>query len=43
MATDNTEMEVHQATYGKVIKVMQYGAVAVFLIAFGVIWLISGK
>ncbi len=43
MATDNGEMQVHQATYHKVINVMKYGAVAVFVIAFAVIWLISGK
>lgn len=43
MATDNHEIQVHQATYHKVIAVMKYGAVAVFVIAFAVIWLISGK
>ena len=43
MASDNHEMQVHAATYGKVINVMKYGAVAVFIIAFAVVWLISGK
>jgi hypothetical protein len=43
MATDNHEMQVHQATYHKVINVLKYGALAVFIIAFAVTWLISGK
>lgn len=42
MAADN-DMQVHRATYGKVINVLKYGAVAVFIIAFAVIYLISGK
>eukprot|EP01037_Dinobryon_pediforme_P031993 gene31993-36729_t len=36
MAADN-DMQVHRATYDKVINVMKYGAVAVFIIAFVVI------
>ncbi|MEG3177096.1 aa3-type cytochrome c oxidase subunit IV [Sphingomonas sp. RB3P16] len=42
MAADN-ELQVHRATYDKVINVMKYGAVAVFIIAFVVVWLVSGK
>ena len=42
MAADN-DMQVHRATYDKVINVLKYGALAVFVIAFAVIWLISGK
>ena len=42
MAADN-DMQVHRATYDKVMSVMKYGAVAVFIIAFAVVWLVSGK
>jgi hypothetical protein len=42
MATDG-DLQVHRATYEKVIGVLKYGAVACFVIAFVVVWLISGK
>ncbi len=42
MAAEN-DMQVHRATYDKVIGLLKYGAVACFIIAFAVIWLISGK
>ncbi|WP_170318408.1 aa3-type cytochrome c oxidase subunit IV [Sphingomonas sp. PAMC 26621] len=42
MATES-DLQVHQATYGKVIGVLKYGAIACFVIAFAVVWLISGK
>ncbi|GHH21939.1 aa3-type cytochrome c oxidase subunit IV [Sphingomonas sp. AAP5] len=42
MAAEN-DMQVHRATYDKVMSVMKYGAVAVFIIAFVVVWLVSGK
>jgi hypothetical protein len=37
------DLQVHRATYTKVIGVLKYGAVACFIIAFAVVWLISGK
>lgn len=37
------DIQVHRTTYGKVINVLKYGAVACFIIAFAVVWLISGK
>lgn len=42
MATEG-DLQVHRATYGKVINVLKYGGVACFIIAFVVVWLISGK
>jgi hypothetical protein len=42
MAGDN-DMQVHRATYDKVITVMKYGALAVFIIAFAVIYVISRR
>lgn len=42
MAADS-DMQAHRATYEKVIAVLKYGAVACFIIAFAVVWLISGK
>ena len=46
MAADNNhagDMQVHRATYDRVIGLLKWGAVACFIIAFAVIWLISGK
>ncbi len=40
MAHDG-EMKAHEATYGSMIGMLKWGAVACFLIAFLVIWLIS--
>lgn len=37
----NGEIKVHQATYAKVMAVIKWGAIASFVIAFVVIWLIS--
>ncbi|MFZ5796436.1 MAG: hypothetical protein ACRCS5_06505 [Sphingomonas sp.] len=42
MAADS-ELQIHRATYEKVIAVLKYGAIACFIIAFVVVWLISGK
>ena len=39
----NGDMKAHEATYHSVIALLKYGAVGCFVIAFGVIWLISGK
>jgi len=39
----NGDMKAHEQTYHSVIGLLKYGAVACFVIAFGVIWLISGK
>lgn len=43
MATDNHEMQVHQATYRKVINVLYYGAIAVGVIALVMLFVISAK
>ena len=42
MAAD-TDMQVHRATYAKVINVLKYGTLAVSIIAFAVIYLISRR
>ena len=39
----NGDMKAHEQTYHSVMGLLKYGAVACFVIAFGVIWLISGK
>ena len=41
MAGGNGDMGAHEATYGKVIGMLKWGGLACFLIALGVIWLIS--
>ena len=38
---DDADIEAHVATYDGLINLLKYGAAAVFVIAFGVIWLIS--
>lgn len=38
---DQADMKAHEATYFSVIGLLKWGAVACFLIAFLVIWLIS--
>jgi hypothetical protein len=38
---DQTDMKTHEATYLSVLGMLKYGAVACFLIAFIVIFLIS--
>ncbi len=46
MAADDipaSDMQAHRKTYGKVIGVLKWGAVACFIIAMAVIWLISHK
>lgn len=40
--TGNGNLETHQATYGKVIGLIKWGAIACFVIAFVVVWLIAG-
>jgi len=35
-------IEKHRETYHRVLGLMKYGAVACFVIAFGVVWLIAG-
>ncbi|GAA4215114.1 hypothetical protein GCM10022253_09170 [Sphingomonas endophytica] len=35
------DLKVHEATYTSMIGLLKYGAVACFLLAFLVIWLIS--
>jgi len=42
MAGDG-EIKVHEATYHSVIGLLKWGAVGCLVIAFLVIWLISGK
>lgn len=37
----NGDMKPHEATYGSVIGLLKWGAVACFIIAFLVIWLIA--
>ena len=39
----NGDMKAHQSTYHSVMGLLKWGALACFLIAFAVIWLISGK
>lgn len=39
----NGDMKAHESTYHSVIGLLKYGAVACFVIAFVVIYLISGK
>jgi hypothetical protein len=39
----NGDMKAHESTYHSVIGLLKYGAVACFVIAFTVIWLISHK
>lgn len=39
----NGEMKAHRATYDFVMTLLKWGAVACFVIAFAVIWLISHK
>lgn len=38
-----TDMNVHRATYDKVVGMLKYGAVLCGIIALVVVWLISGK
>jgi len=38
---DDADMKGHVATYDTIIGLLKWGAVAVFIIAFLVIWLIS--
>lgn len=38
---DDRNIQGHAATYGSVISLLKWGAVAVFIIAFLVIWLIA--
>jgi hypothetical protein len=38
---NQTDMKPHEATYHSVIGLLKYGAVACFLIAMIVVWLIS--
>ena len=38
---DDRNIEGHAATYGSLISLLKWGAVAVFVIAFLVIWLIA--
>lgn len=40
--TGNGDIEAQRATYEKLIGLMKWGAVACFLIAFFVLWLIAG-
>ena len=40
MAND-ADMKAHESTYGGMIGLLKWGAVACFLLAFLVIWLIS--
>jgi hypothetical protein len=40
MAGDS-DIKVHEATYHQVIGLLKWGAVACFVIAFTVVWLIS--
>ena len=40
--TGNGDIETQRATYHRLLGLMKYGAVACFLIAFGVVWLIAG-
>ena len=39
----NGDMKAHQSTYHSVMGLLKWGALACFLIAFAVLWLISGK
>lgn len=39
----NGDMKAHESTYHGVMGLLKYGAVACFVIAFAVIWLISHK
>ncbi|CUS44132.1 aa3-type cytochrome c oxidase subunit IV [Sphingomonas sp. QA11] len=39
----NGDIKFHEETYHKVIGLLKWGAIACFLIAALVIWLISGK
>ena len=39
---DQTDMKPHESTYKSVLWLLKWGAVASFLIAFLVIWLITG-
>ncbi len=39
----NGDMKAHESTYHSVIALLKYGAVACFVIAFAVIYLISAK
>ena len=38
---DDANLESHVATYDRITGLLKWGAVAVFIIAFAVIWLIS--
>ncbi len=40
--TGSGDIDKQQATYHRVLGLMKYGAVACFVIAFGVVWLIAG-
>jgi hypothetical protein len=37
----NGDMKAHESTYHGIISLLRWGALAVFIIAFGVIWIIS--
>ena len=38
---DDKDIQGHAATYGSLIQLLKWGAVAVFIIAFFVLWLIA--
>ncbi|MGH6617082.1 aa3-type cytochrome c oxidase subunit IV [Sphingomonas sp.] len=38
----NSDMKAHEATYHSIISLLKWGAIACFVIAFAVIWLIAG-
>lgn len=40
--TGNGDIKAHQETYGKVMGMLKWGAVASFLLAGLVVWLIAG-
>ena len=39
----NGDLKAHEATYSSVIWMLKWGAVGCFVLAFIVLWLISGK
>ena len=41
MMADKSDMKFHESTYGGVIGLLKWGAVACFSLAFFVIWLIA--
>ncbi|MEH3046467.1 aa3-type cytochrome c oxidase subunit IV [Sphingomonas adhaesiva] len=38
---DNANIKAHESTYFSMLSMLKYGAIACFLLAFLVIWLIS--